>query len=102
MKFYQFECHDYMDLHPTIQVNVFENEEKAKEFASHMNRSYSGGTTRYVKEMTAQEAAEFLANEFKAALLDRKWPDEDAKEEALRVASEKNVDFFLECYGRHK
>lgn len=100
MKFYLFEVHEYMDMYPTEEIMVFDNQEDAIKWAQEMNRSYSGGTTTFKKEMTDKEAAEYLAKEFKAALLDRKWPDDIAVEEAMKVASKNNIELFIRCYGR--
>ncbi len=102
MKFYLFECCEYMDMYPTETVNVFDSEEKAREWAVYMTKNYSGGPTCFKKEMSAEEAAEYLAKEFKTALLDRKIPDDMAIEDAMNVTSEKNIKLFIECYGRNK
>lgn len=49
-KFQEFSVHDYMDMYPRQEVRVM-TKEQAVEFADHMNKNYSGGTTKYVGEM---------------------------------------------------
>ena len=60
MKFYQFEIHEYMDMYPETIVHTFESVDDAKAYASHMNSSYSGGTTRFVKELDAMQAYRYI------------------------------------------
>lgn len=90
-----------MDMYPTDVINVFETEEDAKEWAAYMDKNYSGGTTTFKKEMSAEEAADYLAKEFKEVLLDRKQPDDIAMEEAKKVTSDNNIELFFKCYGRN-
>lgn len=57
--FQVFSIHEYMDEYPTEDVRVMTKGE-AEQFADHMSKYYSGGTTTYVKEMSAQEAKLWL------------------------------------------
>lgn len=65
-RFCHFESHDYMDMYPEVVVQVIKGNTledvltHAKEFAVHMNKEYSGGTTKFVRIMEASEAREFL------------------------------------------
>lgn len=56
-KFQEFSVHDYMDEYPRQEVRVM-TKEQAIEFADHMNKMYSGGTTKYVGEMNYAQAFE--------------------------------------------
>jgi hypothetical protein len=56
-KFQEFSVHDYMDMYPRQEVRVM-TKEQAIEFADHMNKNYSGGTTKYVGEMNYAQAFE--------------------------------------------
>lgn len=61
-KFCQFEVHDYMDMYPRKHVRTFvaEDEEAIKKeaikYAQHMNKLYSGGTTKFIKVMDVHDA----------------------------------------------
>ena len=61
-RFVKFEIHEYMDLHPSINIITFiadsldEIKNKAMEYAKQMNGNYSGGTTRFVEIMSANDA----------------------------------------------
>jgi hypothetical protein len=60
--FCKFKVHEYMDMYPRDHVRTFiaEDEEAIKKeairYAQHMNQNYSGGTTRFIKVMTKEEA----------------------------------------------
>ena len=60
--FCQFEVHDYMDEYPRKHVRTFiANDEEsirkeAIKYAQHMNKYYSGGTTKFIKVMNKDEA----------------------------------------------
>lgn len=56
-KFQEFSVHEYMDEYPRQEVRVM-TKEQAVEFADHMNKNYSGGTTKYVGEMNYAQAFE--------------------------------------------
>jgi len=61
-KFCLFSIHEYMDMYPRDHVQTFiaTDEETIKKeairFAQHMNQNYSGGTTKFIKVMTKEEA----------------------------------------------
>lgn len=63
-KFIEFEIHDYMDFHPRSSFMAME-ESAAQSFADHMNKNYSGGTTRLVRVLTKEEAIQHVLNEIK-------------------------------------
>lgn len=56
-KFIEFEVHDYMDMYPNSSYIAME-ESEAQNFADHMNKNYSGGTTRFVRALTKEEAVQ--------------------------------------------
>ena len=63
-KFVEFEVHDYMDMYPRSSYRAME-ESEAQNFADHMNKNYSGGTTRFVRVLTKEEAIQHTLNEIK-------------------------------------
>lgn len=107
-KFVEFSVHEYMDMHPHKEITTIKGEsieeikENAVKHAKRMTEVYSGGPTSFVKILSREEAAEYLANEFKECLLDTVWPDEDNIEDALKVTSENNINLFFDCYGRRR
>ena len=60
--FCEFSVHEYMDEYPRKHVQTFLGETKedieknAKEYASQMTLSYSGGPTTFIKVMNKEEA----------------------------------------------
>lgn len=68
-KFVEFELHEYMDEHPQKQVitmkgeNLEQIEENSKKYAEQLTRNYSGGPTRFIKVMSAEEARVYLDTE---------------------------------------
>lgn len=105
-KFVEFSVHKYMDMHPHKEVSIVKgkNEEEIKEnaikYCKIITEVCSGGPTSFVKVLSREEAAEYLANEFKKHLLDTEWADEDNIMFALEVASKNNINIFFDCYGR--
>lgn len=65
-RFCQFEVHDYMDMYPRKHVRTFiaDDEEairkEAIKYAQHMNKHYSGGTTKFIKVMDIYEAEKHI------------------------------------------
>lgn len=105
-KFCEFLVHEYMDMHPHVEVRTFkgETEEEIKAnaiaWAKEMTAKYSGGPTNFVKILDRTEAADHLCKIYKECLMDTCFPDDINIEEALKVTSEKNIKLFFDCYGR--
>ena len=65
-KFCLFKVHDYMDMYPRDHVRTFiaDDEESIRKeairYAQHMNREYSGGTTKFIKVMSKDEAKKHI------------------------------------------
>lgn len=103
-QFFKFEVHEYMDLHPTIEVRVFEDENAAKEYAHYMNTNYSGGRTTYLGQMTSADAREYILNEIVSIVKDyNKFKDSPnnvhhVSKEELTDYVIKNVTLLNECY----
>lgn len=82
-KFVKFEIHDYMDMYPGFTVitfkgnNLDEIRANAISYANHMNENYSGGTTKFVKVMSANEAREYLDEQIASIInpdsADKEW-----------------------------
>lgn len=66
-KFVEFEVHDYMDMYPRSSYRAME-ESEAQNFADHMNKNYSGGTTRFVRVLTKEEAIQHTLNEIRSVV----------------------------------
>ena len=66
-KFIEFEVHEYMDLYPRSSFRAME-ESEAQNFADHMNKNYSGGTTRFVRVLTKEEATQHVLKEIKSVI----------------------------------
>ena len=66
-KFIEFEIHEYMDMYPSSSFRAME-ESEAQNFADHMNKNYSGGTTRLVRVLTKEEAAQHVLKEIKSVI----------------------------------
>ena len=105
-RFCKFELHEFMDFHPTVEVQVIEGSSveeiasNAKKWAKQMTVTYSGGPTTFKNVMSKEEAAEYLCKEFKASLLCTCYPKEEAIEDAQKPVSKKNIMLFFECYHR--
>ena len=63
-RFVEFEIHEYMDMYPSSSFRAME-ESEAQNFADHMNKNYSGGTTRFVRVLTKEEAIQHTLNEIR-------------------------------------
>lgn len=82
-KFCLFKVHDYMDMYPRDHVRTFiaDDEESIRKeairYAQHMNREYSGGTTKFIKVMSEDEAKKhidkLIAEEMKEAHPDHEF-----------------------------
>ena len=66
-KFIEFEIHDYMDMYPRSSFRAME-ESEAQGFADHMNKNYSGGTTRLIRVLTKEEATQHVINEIRGVI----------------------------------
>ena len=66
-KFVEFEIHDYMDMYPRSSFRAME-ESEAQGYADYMNKNYSGGTTRLVRVLTKEEAAQHVLKEIKSVI----------------------------------
>ena len=98
-KFVRIAYHDYMDMHPTYEVRVME-EEKILPYVEHMQKHWCSGTTTLVGELTKEEVVEHLCKTLKECLMDTKWPDSENIEEASRIFNKEMFEEFFECYGR--
>lgn len=65
-RFVEYETHDYMDEFPERLVTIFHGEtEKEIEntaivWCNYLNNEYSGGTTKFIKVMSAEEARAYI------------------------------------------
>ena len=66
-RFVEFEVHDYMDMYPRSSFRAME-ESEAQNFADYMNKNYSGGTTKLVRVLTKEEAAQHVLKEIKSVI----------------------------------
>ena len=66
-KFVEFEIHEYMDMYPRSSYRAME-ESEAQNFADHMNKNYSGGTTRFVRVLTKEEAIQHTLKEIRSVV----------------------------------
>ena len=66
-KFIEFELHDYMDMYPTSSFIAME-ESEVQDYTDYMNKNYSGGTTRFVRVLTKEEATEHILKEIKSVI----------------------------------
>ena len=94
--FCKFEVHEYMDMYPRDHVRTFiaEDEEAIKKeairYAQHMNQSYSGGTTRFIKVMTKEEAEAHVKS---ICDYEDKHPQPDSEE-----FKQEMWNLFYKCY----
>ena len=56
-----------MDLYPKRSLRAME-ESEAQNFADYMNKNYSGGTTKLVRVLTKEEAAQHVLKEIKSVI----------------------------------
>ena len=95
-KFCEFSLHEWMDEFPQKKVHVFMGdtlesiETKCKVFAADLSRNYSGGPTKFIKIMNAEEAKAFV--EEKCAYEDA-HPQEDSEEFKTNLKK-----LWSECY----
>lgn len=97
-RFVKIEYHDYMDLHPNVEVRVFEGEnqeELAKnvnKFVEHMKSHWCSGTTRLIGIMNESEALKHIEEQIAKEYSD--WKD-DSEEFISNICT-----FFKECYNK--
>ena len=96
-KFQLFSIHEYMDEQPWEEIMVYTKEE-AIEYADHMTRTYSGGTTTYVNELTAEEAMKYILGQYEYAL-NHPAVDEEELEKYQNVISNL-MQKYWECYKK--
>ena len=96
-KFVKFQTHDYMDMYPSDYVRTFIADDlggiklEAIKYAQHMNRNYSGGTTKFICVMDAQEAKSFIDGEITKEK--ENWAP-DSQEWIDRI-----TNLYNKCYG---
>ena len=95
-RFVKIEYHDNMDLHPTIEVRVFEGDNKdnleknVNAFVSHMKNNWCSGTTRLIGILEWSEALTWI--ELQIAKEHANW-QEDSEEFINKICN-----LFKECY----
>ena len=95
-KFCLFKVHEYMDMYPSdhVQTMIAEDEEAIKKeairFAQHMNQNYSGGTTRFIKVRTKEEAEAHVKS---ICDYEDKHPQPDSEE-----FKQEMWNLFYKCY----
>jgi len=90
-KFQEFSVHDYMDMYPRQEVRVM-TKEQAIEFADHINKNYSGGTTKYVGEMNYAQAFEHTVRMVRQELTNTR---DDSLDFITNVCEK-----FINCYTK--
>ena len=97
-KFIEFEVHDYMSLYPSSSYRAME-ESEAQNFADHMNKNYSGGTTRFVRVLTKEEAAQHVLKEIKSVVKKPTVTNPDGSLHSIDVKFIANLlEEFEKCY----
>lgn len=91
MKFFKFELHEYMDEYPTTQVRVFNSIDDAKSFAEQMTKSYSGGPTTLIGEMSNDSARKYIKSLYEKEIDHRQ---DDSREFILKAEN-----LYTECYS---
>ena len=95
-KFCRFELHEYMDMYPQEKVVTFKGETEeeiasnAQKWASEMTKNYSGGPTRFIKVMSAEEAKKYIDEQI--AKEHQNWQD-DSQEFIDRI-----TNLYKKCY----
>lgn len=90
MKFFKFELDEYMDEYPTTRVRVFNTLDDAKKWADYMTRSYSGGTTTLIGELSNDSAREYVRSLYNKEIDHRQ---DDSREFILKVEKD-----YAQCY----
>lgn len=97
-KFIEFECHDYMDMHPHSMHRAME-ESEVQAYVDHMNKHYSGGTTRLKRILTKEEASKFVDNAVRTAIFNPTITTTDGSLDRIDVEFIKNLyKEFYNCY----
>lgn len=97
-KFIEFEVHEYMDLYPRSSFRAME-ESEAQNFADYMNKNYSGGTTRLVRVLTKEEAAQHVLKEIKSVIKRPTVTNPDGSLHSIDVKFITNLlEEFEKCY----
>ncbi len=96
-KFCRFELHEYMDMYPQEKVVTFKGETEeeiasnAQKWASDMTKNYSGGPTRFIRVMSAEEAKAHIDKQI--AYENNHWQD-DSQEWIDKLNT-----LYNKCYG---
>lgn len=56
----KYETHEYMDMYPEIGYRLFDDKAQAKAWEEHMQKNYSGGTTRLLGPAKQQEILDYI------------------------------------------
>lgn len=97
-KFIEFEIHEYMDMYPYSSFMAME-EFEAQGFADRMNKYYSGGTTRFVRALTKEEAVQYTLNQIKDIVQNPTTTTKDGSLASMDVDLIKNIISELDkCY----
>lgn len=97
-RFVKIEYHDYMDLHPNVEVRVFKGENQedleknVNEYVAHMKSHWCSGTTRLIGIMDESEALKHIEEQI--AKEHSNWQD-DSEEFINNICT-----CFKECYNK--
>ena len=97
-RFVKFEIHEYMDMYPQVKAMHFIGDTKeiieydAKAFAEDMNAHYSGGTTTFIKIMSAEEAKKYVDDSI--AYEKTHWDDETSEDFVTQL-----TELYERCYN---
>lgn len=100
----KFEIHEYMDMYPSENIQVYEGADyleivkKAMSFAEDMNRSYSGGTTTYKYVLTPSESIVWLTHEISKILNHPTVTRKNGDLDHIDVEDLKNLASLLEYF----
>lgn len=72
MKIYIYETHDYMDMYPEKSFRLFESQEQANAFITHMRNNWNSGTVSNAHLATPEE--------FTKLLKQHNWSNEEIQE----------------------
>ena len=87
-----------MDMYPRSSYRAME-ESEAQNFADHMNKNYSGGTTRFVRVLTKEEAIQHTLNEIRSVVKRPTVTTSDGSLDSVDVEFITNILKELEkCY----